>query len=227
VPLKDDQRAKLEAQIAELSAQKLRVSDSGSDTSEELYAKFGGMYQALTEFYVIQGDNSPGIQLPQFPMMTSLAGAMSGVSDAKAKELVNSYGDAIKKDPSISAKAQAYKSNISTILGNVAFANATINYNLPNSPQVKDIKYTETYYPEYFSPTLFVGVSTADEIRARQVVGSLINDFSLDTGEYISPQILQADLKSRKIIQDSPALGAILMEYTQRYNSKNLPALKK
>jgi hypothetical protein len=225
-PLKDDQRAKLEAQLPDLEKQGLTIKPNNS--ADDMYAKFSGTYQALVDYYITQGAKGTNITTPQFPMMPALTGSMVGISPEQALDIVKNYTEFAKKNPMINEKAQAYKSAVSAQLGNVALAdNDVIKYNLPNAGASKVSRLSGNYFPEYFGETSTSDVPETEEVRVRTILGALVNDYKLDNGEYIHPTTLMQDLEKSGILKNSPALQRIMLEYSQRYNFQNLPSIKK
>jgi hypothetical protein len=226
VPLKDDQRAKLEAQLPDLENQGLTIKSN--DSAADMYAKFSGSYQALADYYIAQGAKGTNIVIPQAPMMPALTGSMVGISPEQARDIVKNYTEFAKKNPVINEKAQAYKSAVSVLLGNVALAdNDVVKYNLPNAGASKVTRLSGNYFPEYFGETPIGNAPDTEEVRVRSILGALVNDYTLDNGEYIQPTTLMQDLERSKILKNSPVLQRIILEYSQRYNSKNLPSIKK
>jgi len=235
-PLADDERSMWEQQIADLDRRGLRASPS--DTSETTQAKVAAMYSALTESYIVaRSHGNVERPLPRFDKLVAMAGALTGVESGRATELIQSYADVLAKNPTMENKRQAYKSELVSQFNNSAMANTRSDvYNLPGKGQTTVGQLPATYYPEYFGERtqkglraqLFIGnTSTKEETAARQTLGSLINDYMLDNGEYIPPTALERDLRKYGILQNSEILRYLLQQYSTQYNSKTLPEIGK
>jgi hypothetical protein len=223
-PLKDDERSMWEKQIPNLEAAGLRATTS--DTEETVAAKLAGTYKALN--YVYSNQLIPNIDwtIPRYEKTVSLASTLLNINPERGEKLVQAYKQNIRTNLDLQNKIDSYESIAKAQFSNIAMAEQrTVTYNLPNGGSTNIAKFPSTSYPEYFGDVSMAQVPTGKEIQVRETIGSLINDYKLDNGEYIHPTTLMEDLIKAGIFRNSMDLQRIMLEYSRRYNFKALPSI--